>query len=319
MCNKKCPICNSELDDWKDGFGNDPHYFSCRLCGKFSISDLLYLNFDNSMDEIERAKISYYVRKMQRVQKYANLEDEVFEKIRAAPFPKFSEQVDSLIRLVGDSIQYPGNTIDLAYSKHRTLFCSFSQNNFVLIVRYLIDNNLIKALEDAYLFNELDPRGVITLEYAGWEKYDSIQKGLVHYGKAFMAMKFGDSELDYIFNNVFRESVSKTGFILMRLDDDPKAGLIDDRLRVEIRSSDFIIADLSHDNPGAYWEAGYAEGLGKPVIYTCEENKFAEHKTHFDTNHHLTVIWNLNNPVQAGENLKATIRATLPHLAKLKD
>jgi len=35
-------------------------------------------------------------------------------------------------------------------------------------------------------------------------------------------------------------------------------------------------------NPGAYWEAGYAEGLGKPVIYTCEEAKFVE-ASHFDT------------------------------------
>jgi hypothetical protein len=31
-------------------------------------------------------------------------------------------------------------------------------------------------------------------------------------------------------------------------------------------------------------------GLGKPVIYTCEHTKFAE-GSHFDTNHHLTVLW----------------------------
>ena len=32
--------------------------------------------------------------------------------------------------------------------------------------------------------------------------------------------------------------------------------------------------NLSDDNNGAYWEAGYAEGLGIPVIYICEESKF---------------------------------------------
>lgn len=63
----------------------------------------------------------------------------------------------------------------------------------------------------------------------------------------------------------------------------------------------------------------YAEGLGKPVIYTCEKEKFEEQKTHFDTNHHLTIIWDDENPEEAAEELKATIRATLPREAKLTD
>jgi len=104
-----------------------------------------------------------------------------------------------------------------------------------------------------------------------------------------------------------------------RLDDIPKAGLIDDRLRNEIRTSRFLISDLTHENAGTYWEAGYAEGLGKPVIYTCEESKFESQKTHFDTNHHLTVIWNKDHPKEVVEKLKATIRATLPDEAKLTD
>ena len=45
------------------------------------------------------------------------------------------------------------------------------------------------------------------------------------------------------------------------------------------------------DNSGAYWEAGFAEGLGRPVIYTCEKRYFDEHKTHIDANHSLTIVW----------------------------
>ena len=41
-----------------------------------------------------------------------------------------------------------------------------------------------------------------------------------------------------------------------------------------IRDAKFVIVDLTHDNHGAYWEAGYAEGLGKPVIYVCKKDKF---------------------------------------------
>lgn len=159
----------------------------------------------------------------------------------------------------------------------------------------------------------------LALTFDGWEYYETLLKGRANYRKAFMAMKFGDTVLNEILESVFKPSVKQAGFELFKLDDEPRAGLIDDRLRVEIQSSDFLIADLTHDNLGAYWEAGYAEGLGKPVIYTCEKEKFDLHKPHFDTNHHLTVIWDKSSPEQAGELLKATIRATLPHLAKQND
>jgi nucleoside 2-deoxyribosyltransferase len=80
-----------------------------------------------------------------------------------------------------------------------------------------------------------------------------------------------------------------------------------------------MIADLTDDNEGAYWEAGFAEGLSKPVIFTCEKAKFEEKKTHFDTNHRLTVKWDKDSPQDAAEELKATIRATLPDDARMND
>jgi len=55
------------------------------------------------------------------------------------------------------------------------------------------------------------------------------------------------------------------------------------------------------------------------VIYTCEQTKFGTTKTHFDTNHHLTIPWDAGKPDEAGNALKATIRATLPHIAKQSD
>lgn len=125
-------------------------------------------------------------------------------------------------------------------------------------------------------------------------------------------MQYGDSTLDTIVNDHFRPAVAETGFILRRLDDEQPAGLIDDRLRLEIQSSHFLIVDLSHDNRGAYWEGGYAEGLGKPVISTCTESVFEKTPSHFDTNHHLHVLWNPADIEPALKKLKATIRATIP-------
>jgi hypothetical protein len=159
----------------------------------------------------------------------------------------------------------------------------------------------------------------VTLSMEGWDYFEELIRGAKESRKAFMAMKFGDKTLDLMVEKYFKLAVEQTGFTLIRLDDTPRAGLIDDRLRVEIRTSRFLIADLTHENAGAYWEAGFAEGLVKPVIYTCEKKKFEKDKTHFDTNHHLTVIWDENNPIEAAEDLKSTIRATLPDESKLTD
>ena len=135
-------------------------------------------------------------------------------------------------------------------------------------------------------------RAAVTLTFKGWDRYEALRRGGASGYTAFMAMQFGDADLDGIVDGCFRHTVEATGFILRRLDDNPKAGLIDDRLRVEIKGSRFLIADLTHSNEGAYWEAGFAEGLGKPVIYTCKESVFnnPQSRTHFDTNHHLTVL-----------------------------
>jgi nucleoside 2-deoxyribosyltransferase len=73
-------------------------------------------------------------------------------------------------------------------------------------------------------------------------------------------------------------------------------------------------ADLSDDNSGAYWEAGFAEGLGKPVIYLCaEKDKLTGllKETHFDTSRRHTVYWDLMNIGKTKKHLKAVIRNTL--------
>ena len=88
------------------------------------------------------------------------------------------------------------------------------------------------------------------------------------------------------------------------------------QVRREFIDSLFIALGWDVEN-----KSGYAEDLGIPVIYICEEERFKHRKTHFDTNHHLTVQWK-DEPdslkLFAGE-LKATIRATFPIEAKLED
>ena len=160
---------------------------------------------------------------------------------------------------------------------------------------------------------------------AGWELYETLKRAKVESQTAFMAMKFGDNDLNQAVEDHFKPAVNRAGFDLRLLSDGQPAGLIDDQLRVRLRTSRFVIADLTHANNGAYWEAGFAEGLGRPVIYTCRKKEWDEldedgrRKVHFDTNHLVTIIWEPANLNDAARRLTATIRATLPGEARMTD
>lgn len=90
-----------------------------------------------------------------------------------------------------------------------------------------------------------------------------------------------------------------------------------------MRATRFLVCDLTHGNRGAYWEAGFAEGLGIPVIYTCRRDVFEdpahEFHPHFDAAHWVTVPWDPANLLAAATKLKVTVRATLPAEARLED
>lgn len=288
------------------------------MCGPFTLagsaeaSDMV-----KQASTLQRALLSHAIRKMQHDNEVPKLTSYTIEHIlQNTALPKPFDQADNLIQWLGDHLEAAGNYKRIGDIPHRAIIGAASSDNYSFVVRNLVNEGLLSEKTQP----TTDPSPT-TLTFKGWKRYYELQRGRSESRTAFMAMKFHDRELDNVFREIFRPAVRATGFELMLLTDRPKAGLIDDRLRVEIRKALFLIADLSHANPGAYWEAGYAEGLGKPVIYTCKKEVFDDEsrKPHFDTNHHLTIIWDSGNLDKAAEDLKATIRATLPDEAKLRD
>ncbi len=319
--NEKCPICKSNVSKGQELIKENIPYdhYLCHRCGDFFI--IIDAIACNSVDTPRKvALLSHWIRTKheanmidKRRSTHIILDEELIESILKNPLPNPAEQADNLVRWLGENSIGYGEYQCLEYSKDLSLIGSATPEGFMWIFHHLMDLGLIEA--DCETVNNIELR----LSFEGWEYYHELKKGAVDSRKAFMAMEYGHPELEIIYNDVPKPAVEQTGFELFILPEKPKAGLIDDSLRVEIQTSRFLIADLTHENAGAYWEAGYAEGLGKPVIYTCKKKKFEKEKTHFDTNHHLTIPWDNENPDEAAEKLKATIRATLPDEAKLTD
>ena len=219
-------------------------------------------------------------------------------------------QAMNLIRYIGDEVSGSGRPID-QFSGISGIIGSPSEELADQILEELHQKGLIsmedpvKALDGNLFMN-------VNLSLDGWERYEAEKHGLFKGNYGFIAMQFGDSDLDPFVEEVVKPAVKDgVGYDLVGMRDIARAGVIDNIMRTQIRDAAFVIVDLTHDNPGAYWEAGYAEGLGKPVIYICEKGKFEDKKTHFDTNHCTTVPWSRDDDEGFRKELTATLRRSL--------
>jgi hypothetical protein len=286
-------------------------------CGSYWITGTA-LAVMNGKPPAKRHLLAHLIRRRartgERVQVTSKLVDAAYAE--DAQYPNAMEQVENLLIHLAEHIPYAGEPTDITIETHRAIIGAATPSVFRWTVQSARERGWIDGVEDITTAGYALLSAALTL--SGWEWYEATGRRK-RSRIAFMAMKFGDVTLDAIVNEHFRPAVSKAGFALRRLDDEPQAGIIDNRLRVEIRRSRLLICDLSHRNPGAYWEGGFAEGIGIPVIYTCEESKLNAENLHFDTRNCLTVGWRAEAPAKAAELLTATIRNTLPDEATLVD
>lgn len=324
-----CPICNTTLTKPASALspGADAERFDCPRCGPYALSGTAVATLNGLLQDKggpgdwgrkkAAAVLSYRFRHAQRegeVQCYNS--DSIKNILLNNELPEITERIDNFIIWLGNEIPEAGQEVQFKVDGPvMSVIGAISIEAIYYVVSAATDAELVVGDWD------IGGNGRMTLTVQGWQRYAELRRGKTTSQTAFMAMKFGDPDLDAFVDDHLRSAVAATGFKLKRLDDDPRAGLIDDRLRVEIRNCRFLIADLSHGNKGAYWEAGYAEGLGKPVIYTCEKVVFDDlrnpERPHFDTNHHLTIVWEKGNLQDAADRLKATIRATLEDAKQL--
>jgi hypothetical protein len=235
---------------------------------------------------------------------------------RNARLPTPATQAMNLVARIGDAVAQDGEGYFVDDVTDTPLIGAFSRDMFDDLLKELVASGLVKRVGQASIPNPRDA-GVLSgftysLTLTGWERYEAERRGRFAGLYGFIAMKFGDPVLDPMVEAVIKPAVrGGIGYDLVDLRNVSRAGVIDNILRTQIRDAAFVLVDLTHDNSGAYWEAGYAEGLGKPVVYLCEQSKFDAARTHFDTNHCTTVMWSAAAPQRFTEVLVATLRRSL--------
>lgn len=125
----------------------------------------------------------------------------------------------------------------------------------------------------------------------GWEVISRLESEKQNLNQGFLAMSFNKSTNEI--SETFKRAIQECGYLPKRIDEKEHNNQIVPEILFEISRSKFVVVDITFPNYGAYYEAGYAEALGKEVIICCRAEEFnGVNKPHFDIAQKSAIVWN---------------------------
>lgn len=144
----------------------------------------------------------------------------------------------------------------------------------------------------------------------GWIKIDDLVTRLPSTSQVFVVMWFNDA-VQSAYTDGIEPAIRDSGYRAVRIDQKEHNNKIDDEIIAEIRRSKFVVADFTCEKEkvrgGVYYEAGFAQGLGVPVIWTVAKGSLGD--VHFDTRQYNHIVW--DTPQTLRNQLKARIGAVI--------
>lgn len=298
---ERCPICGEWLKSHERDEMRSRTIYQCPLCGDFIIDDM----FPRS--KVKPSAMLYYV-----LQKKANTttvficnadamrdddQDAVTPETLDALIPQtFSERIDksllNIAAIIDDNIDEKIDSQEMII--HRAVWTKDVRESSQAFLNLLV--------ECGYL-TRASPNYYVTAQ--GWMRIEELQRAYRHSNTAFVAMWFDDTMKEA--REAIKQAVEECGYQFRIIDEKEHNNQIVPEIFYEIKQSRFVISDLTGHRTGVYYEAGFAEGIGKQVILTCRQDDFE--MRHFDVAQKSTVIWADKNDLK--ERLIKRIVATV--------
>lgn len=221
------------------------------------------------------------------------LENEKLEMIiKDAVIPRTPfDKINTLIKWLHSLQDFEGSSINFDYTEdlediaNRLYFKNYHEMSFYLFT--LKNQGHIIGIETT----SKNGKGLIDIKltYSGLTKVAELNESGNESNKCFIAMSFS-SDLNETRDSI-KLAVVQSGFIPILIDEIPIPSdvTINDALIAEIKKCKFMVADFTQHRHGVYFEAGFALGLKRQVIYLCHQDDFSN--THFDTNHYPHIIY----------------------------
>jgi hypothetical protein len=251
----ECMICNqlgAKVTVGSRG-GLETEEADCPRCGKW----WLFLDVVSEIDMASRpikAALAAHIRQANAADpKPVELIAEKWREFAAAhlntPIP---QKLNLLLRLYEKHSEFAGEYVDLSNNDY-PLVDAQNWDEFSFLRRTLVSQGLL----------ECEAQNDYCLSVAGWAHL--YPQGGVP-GTCFVAMSY-NPKLREVYERGIRAALEHDcAYKALRMDDAPPNGDITNRMIADIRSCQFMVADFTEHRPGVYYEAGFAEGLRRPVI-----------------------------------------------------
>lgn len=293
-----CPICNNQVDaSSSDYYPGRPVPIDCKVCGQYRITESAIMHVRSYGIE-EGHIISGAIRELndRGIPVFIESFDRVRDSVVVPRGPL--DCIDRILLHVYRNMPTADASVTLAPQFDYSVGYTKTQSEF----KFLLDRAVgLDYLEIPY--GEAQYR--LTLN--GWKRISELRESSAKADQAFVAMWFA-REMDDIWSDGIKPALEQTGYIPLRVDRAEHNDKIDDRIIAEIRKSGLLIADFTGHRGGVYFEAGFALGLGIPVIWTCRDTDI--NSTHFDTRQYNHIVWKDSSDLK--EKLIARIEATVP-------
>lgn len=303
-----CKICDS-LNSSHALLPNyvDIYEVHCPKCNYYQISDS-FLESTVTIPKEDMLLFSGYLRLNSSEENPIIIKTDFFNKIPdiIATFKKMSvsEKVENILVYIYGSTTKVLGEINISEDEIYRFFLRAS-GDLRTILDYLKGRRLIQY---GYNVDKKYYRCILTIE--GWERYEQLKNKIININskQAFVAMSF-DEGLKNIFDDGIVPAAEECGFEAMRVDTHEHNEKICERIIAEINKSKFIIADFTQNKHGVYFEAGYALGLGIPIIWLCKKEQIENGDLHFDTRQYNYITW--ENTEDLKEKLINRIKTTI--------
>jgi len=291
-------------------------FVKCPNCGPFATDAFLSQEGASKYSKEQRALFSHVIARGKEGRKEAfELTSNVIEEIlKVERLPLVNEKIENLILQLGRRSTFFGEKIPkfppidlmakigaISNAELYSLALAAASQDYITEVP--------KFLPGGSGGNETFQTVPTALTLKGWQLFEQISQGQGEEMLAFMAMPFRYDYINDAFEKHWKPAAGDAGYRLELITENQTAGVIVENIKGKIRRSKFLVCDLSGGNRGAYWEAGFAEGLGKPIIYLCEK-KYIK-CIHFDVKHFLYIEWDRKNPAKAAKQLQDVIKETM--------
>jgi hypothetical protein len=276
-----CPICNLNDDRIKiegSGFPNVTSRVKCPRCKVFEVPEL----FLRTSPKTPNPKISAWIRNLNEQGAEVPLINwDTLKELRAR-LPEYSprEKQIKLLQNIERKTEYPGQRVELTYLDDFPLAWATGDDEFVYYINSLKDRGLLSA---GLAMGQCD----VTITADGWDYLEQHERNIEERTQAFVAMSFSD-DLKSVWEGPSYNAIKKAGYKPYRVDAEPHSDRIDVRIISEIKNSRFVVADVTQQKHGVYFEAGYALGLGLPVLWCVRKDDLG--KVHFDTRQYNHIV-----------------------------